>query len=135
MRYQNNSGLIPLAAIACKSNSTAKHELAIHERLKQSWMLVVGPTLVHQTCLIRIHRGTMLIGCWHYNIISSLRQSAKVTWPQIQARLLHLWKIKLYGIEIVPCDPPINEECTKKTNSDKNIDHFMDVLNILRKQK
>ena len=135
MKYRNNGSLVPLAAIASKNNSTAaRQELAIHERLSQSWMLVVGPILVNQTRLIRIHRGTMLIGCWHYDVINSLRQSAEVTWPQIQSRLIHLWKIKLHSVEIVPCDPPTNLKCISKVNVDGKSDYFVDVLDILRKQ-
>jgi hypothetical protein len=76
----------------------------------------------------------MLIGCWHYDIIGSLRQSAEATWPQIQTRLAHLWKIKLHGLEVVPCDPPMKSTYIAKI-SNQETDTFVDVLDLLRKQK
>lgn len=134
MKYRNSSDLVSLAVIANKSNSTTEKELAIQKRLSRSWILVVGPILVHQTCLIRIHRGTMLIGCWHYDIMSSLRQSAEITWPQIKARIKRLWKIHLHSVEVVPCDPPTNLKCASNARKNEETDHFMVVLDILRKQ-
>jgi len=123
-----------LSAIANRNDNTAKQEIAIQECLNRSWTLVVGTVLVHQTRLIRVHRGTMLIGCWHYDIINSLRQSAMVAWPKIQDRILNLWKIKLHSVEIVPCDPPVHLEGYSQICNNKETDRFLDVLNILRKQ-
>ena len=134
-KRRNNNELVPLNSVAYINNNNAmtRRELAMQDRLSRSWLLVVGKTLVHQTRLIRIHRGKMLIGCWHYDVIKSLRLSAKEVWPQIQDRLIRLWKLKLTNIEVVPCDPPVKSDCVSKNNREDDL--FKQVLTTLRKQK
>ena len=134
MKYQNSSNLISLAVIANGNDSTISRELAIQDLISRHWERVVGPTLAHQTHLIRIHYGTMLIGCWHRNKVLSLRTSAETIWPQIQARVEYFWKLKLRSLVIVPCDQPTKPSHLTKTDNSKESDPFMEVLNFLRKR-
>lgn len=75
-------------------------------RLRKAWGLVVGPALVKQTTLLRIHRGRLLIGCWPSEVAESLRESAAAVWPEVRARVQRLLGVRIAGFEIVPCDPP-----------------------------
>ena len=120
--------LVPLSALA-KADRAAEAEARTEARLRRSWLLVVGATLVNQTRLIRAHRGTLLVGCWHSEVIPSLRQSAQDTWPQIQARLERLWNLKFQRLEIVPCDPP---EPEIKAPRAPEVDSFEEVLKLFR---
>ena len=128
---QKSSGLVPLKAIAKAPDRAAQAEARTEARLRRSWLLVVGPSLVHNTRLLRAHRGTLLVGCWHPEIIPSLRQSAAATWPQLQARLENLWKLKFQRLEIVPCDPPEPETPAPPREEG---DAFKAVLRLLREQ-
>ena len=128
-RFSN--GLVPLSALAKPIDRAAQLEARTEARLRKSWLLVVGSTLVNQTRLIRAHRGTLLVGCWHSEVIPSLRLSAQAAWPQIQARLERLWKLKFQRLEIVPCDPPEPEAAVAPR---EEVDAFKAVLNLLREQ-
>ncbi len=81
-------------------------EARAEQRLARCWSLVVGPALVKHTRLLRISRRKLVIGCWDTSLMSSLRLSAEATWPQVQARLERFLKLRLAGMEILPCDPP-----------------------------
>jgi hypothetical protein len=96
-------GLQSLASVA-RPGSQAQAQ--VEGRLRRAWLLVVGPTLVNQTCLVRAHRGVLVLGCWHPELIPSLRASAQAIWPQLRERLERLWKLRFHRLEIVPCDPP-----------------------------
>lgn len=126
-----SQGLVPLRAVAKAPDLAAQAEARTEARLRKSWLLVVGATLVNQTRLIRAHRGTLVVGCWHPDVIPSLRQSAQETWPQIQARLERLWKLRFQHLEIVPCDPP-EPEAIPEPRSGR--DPLEEVLNLLREQ-
>ena len=126
--------LIPLGAIKNEVNCIPRYEVNIQERISRSWILVVGPVLVNQTRLLRIHRGTLLIGCWNSAIISSLRLSVEMIWPQLKLRLEQLWKLKLLRMEIVPCDPLESKSNLPITRSRDGIDPLKEVLKLLRDQ-
>jgi hypothetical protein len=131
VKRRGTGGLVPLSALAPNPDRAAQAEARVEARLRRSWLLVVGPTLVHQTRLLRAHRGILLVGCWHAEVIPSLRQSAAAIWPQLQARLERLWQLKFRGLEIVPCDPP--EEVAARAPR-AGSDPFAEVLNLLREQ-
>jgi len=131
MKRGFSGGLVPLSAVARKPDRAAQAEARLEARLKRAWLLVVGPTLVHQTCLIRVHRGILLVGCWHPDIIPSLRASAETIWPQLQVRLERLWKRHFQRLEIVPCDPP-QSAATPERRPER--DSLAEVLNLLREQ-
>lgn len=75
-------------------------------RLIKAWALVVGPALVKHTRLLRVRNRILVMGCWKPELIPSLRKSVEAVWPDIQARLERLLKLKLQKIEVLPCDPP-----------------------------
>jgi hypothetical protein len=122
-------GLVPLSALARTPDRAAQAEARLEARVRGAWLLVVGPTLVRQTRLLRIHRGILLVGCWHPDIIPSLRQSAESIWPQLRDRLDRLWHLKIQRMEIVPCDPPETEP-----RRPPRADPLEAVLNLLREQ-
>jgi len=124
-------GLVPLRAAAGKGDRAAQADARLEARLRRAWLLVVGPTLVHQTRLVRAHRGILVVGCWHPDVIPSLRQTAQAIWPQLQVRLERLWKLRFQRLEIVPCDPP-EPEAIPEPRSGR--DPLEEVLNLLREQ-
>ena len=128
---RRSGDLVPLRALARPKDRAAEAEARTEARLRKSWLLVVGATLVNQTRLIRAHRGTLLVGCWHPEVIPSLRKSAEAVWPQIQARLERLWKLKFQRLEIVPCDPP---EAEAPRPPREEADPLKAVLRLLREQ-
>jgi hypothetical protein len=129
VKRPGGGGLVPLSALARTPDRAAQAEARLEARVRGAWLLVVGPTLVRQTRLLRIHRGILLVGCWHPDIIPSLRQSAQAIWPQLSERLDRLWKLKLQRMEIVPCDPP-EPAPARPTRADP----LEAVLNLLREQ-
>jgi hypothetical protein len=131
VRRRGSGGLEPLSALAAGPDRAAQAEARVEARLRRAWLLVVGPTLVRQTRLLRAHRGVLLVGCWHAEVIPSLRQTAAAIWPQLQARLERLWHLKFRGLEIVPCDPPPAEAAPARP---VQADPLAAVLNLLREQ-
>ncbi len=129
MKRLGGGGLVPLSALARTPDRAAQAEARLEARVRGAWLLVVGPTLVRQTRLLRIHRGILLVGCWHPDIIPSLRQSAESIWPQLRDRLDRLWHLKIQRMEIVPCDPPEPEP-----RRPPRADPLEAVLNLLREQ-
>lgn len=130
MRRRGSFGLVPLRALG-RQDRAAEAEARAEARMRRAWLLVVGPTLVNQTRLLRAHRGILVVGCWHQDIIPSLRQSAATIWPQLQDRLDRLWKLKFQRMEIVPCDPPEPESARSHPSA---MDPLEAVLNLLREQ-
>jgi hypothetical protein len=128
---RQGGGLVPLSALARNQDRAAQAEARAEARIRRAWLLVVGPTLVNQTRLLRAHRGILLVGCWHQDIIPSLRQSAATIWPQLQERLERMWKLKFQRLEIVPCDPPGPETGPARQPA---TDPLKEVLNLLREQ-
>jgi hypothetical protein len=129
MKRRGGPGLVPLSALGRSPDRAALAEAQAEARIRSAWLLVVGPTLVRQTRLLRIHRGILLVGCWHPDIIPSLRQSAESIWPQLRDRLDRLWHLKIQRMEIVPCDPPEPEP-----RRPPRADPLEAVLNLLREQ-
>ncbi|MGA2081683.1 MAG: DciA family protein [Holophaga sp.] len=127
MKPRGGRGLAPLGAPARHPDRTAQAE----DRLRRSWLLVVGPTLVNQTRLVRSSRGILVVGCWHPDLIPSLRLSAAAIWPQLRERLDRLWKLKFNRLEIVPCDPPEPEPPRPRPAP---ADPLQAVLDLLRRQ-
>ena len=99
--------LVPLRAATLDAAAAA--EARTEERLRRAWLRVVGPALVGTTRLLRIHRRTLLIGCWNTEVIQHLRGSAEAVWPQLKERLERQFHLKLQRMEVVPCDPPSPE--------------------------
>jgi hypothetical protein len=127
---RQGGGLVPLSALARNPDRAAQAEARAEARIRRAWLLVVGPTLVHQTRLLRAHRGILLVGCWHQDIIPSLRQSAETIWPQLQERLERMWNLKFQRMEIVPCDPPVATAPARPPAADP----LKEVLDLLREQ-
>ena len=123
--------LVPLRAVAKAPDRAALAEARNEARLRKSWLLVVGAALVNRTRLLRAHRGILVVGCWHPEVIPSLRASAAETWPQIQARLERLWNMRFQRLEIVPCDPP---EPAAPAEPAEEVDAFREVLKVFREQ-
>ena len=128
---RSSHDLVPLRAFAKAPDRAAQTEARTEARLRNAWLLVVGATLVNQTRLIRAHRGILLVGCWHPEVIPTLRLSVAAVWPQLQERLERLWKLKFQRMEIVPCDPP---EPAAPRPPREEVDSFKAVLNLLREQ-
>ena len=131
MRRRGGGGLVPLSVAAGPGDRSSQAEARLEVRLRRAWLLVVGPTLVHQTRLLRAHRGVLLVGCWHAEVIPSLRQSVEAIWPQLQARLDRLWQLHFQRMEIVPCDPPV---AAVPARTETPADPLKEVLNLLREQ-
>ena len=131
MRRPGSPGLVPLSALGRNPDRAAQAEARTEARIQRAWLLVVGPTLVNQTRLIRAHQGILVVGCWHQDMIPSLRQSAETIWPQLQERLERLWSLRFQRMEIVPCDPPDPAAAhVRPVGSDP----LKEVLNLLREQ-
>lgn len=128
---RQGGGLVPLSALARNPDRAAQAEARAEARIRRAWLLVVGPTLVNQTRLLRAHRGILLVGCWHQDIIPSLRQSAQTIWPQLQERLERMWQLKFQRMEIVPCDPPGPATAPVRPPV---ADPLKEVLDLLREQ-
>nr|WP_320131105.1 DciA family protein [uncultured Holophaga sp.] len=96
--------LIPIREAGLKGPDA--QEARIEAKLRRVWPMVVGLQLAQCTRLIRVRRGTLLVGSWQMGTIPQLRKAAADTWPEVQKRLLEMFKIRLMRIEIVPCDPP-----------------------------
>ena len=120
-------GLVPLAALDRKPDRWVLAEA----RMRRSWLLVVGPALVNQTCLVRARRGILVVGCWHPEVIPSLRQSAAAAWPELSDRLERFWKLHFHRMEIVPCDPPEPANARPRPR-DPDRDPLKEVLELLR---
>jgi hypothetical protein len=120
-----------LRTIIKPTDRAAQTEARTEARLRRAWLLVVGPSLVHNTRLLRAHRGVLLVGCWYPDVIPSLRASVAATWPQLKERLERLWQMKFQRMEIVPCDPPEAAEAPKPR---AEVDAFKAVLHLLREQ-
>jgi hypothetical protein len=101
---RRSPGLVPLQELAADPRRGA--EVRMETRIARVWPLLVGPVLVRHTRLLRVRQRTLVLGCWKTEVMTSLRQSAEATWPQVQARLERLLGLKLQRLEIVPCDPP-----------------------------
>ena len=101
---RRSPGLVPLQELAADPARGA--EARTEARIARVWPLLVGPVLVRHTRLLRVRQRTLVLGCWKTEVMTSLRQSAEATWPQVQARLERLLGLKLQRLEIVPCDPP-----------------------------
>jgi hypothetical protein len=124
---------VPLCALDRHPDRGALAE----DRLRRSWLLVVGPTLVNQTRLVRARKGILVVGCWWPEIIPSLRQSAEAVWPEVRGRLQRLWKLTFHRLEIVPCDPPGPEPGRpprRDPDRDPDRDPLREVLELLRRR-
>ena len=125
MTRPGDPGLVPLRDAT--GRGTDAHA-RLEARLRASWLLVVGPALVHNTRLLRLHREVLVVGCWEPHIIPNLRRSAAATWPQLRERLTRMWRHDFRSMEIVPCDPPV----AAPPRPAREPDAFKAVLAILR---
>lgn len=82
---------------------------AAEHRLRLAWQQLLGPAMAHCTCLISARKGILMLGCWDPALLSGLRQSAQAVWPELQARILRMTRLRFTRIQVDPCDPPIPE--------------------------
>lgn len=75
------------------------------ERLRGAWARLVGPTLADHARPLALRKGILLLGCADPALLSSLRQSATTTWPELRSRIERLTGLRLAGIKVEPCDP------------------------------
>ena len=120
-------GLVPLREASL--NARERAEARVLRRLETAWGWIVGPALVRHTRLLRVHRGILVMGCWHNELVPSLRLAAESVWPQIQARIQHALGLNLRGLEVEPCDPPDHPPPRRKVR-----DPLRSVLEQLRKR-
>jgi len=76
-------------------------------RLRQAWHFVVGPALADRTRPLRVQGSILVMGCWELSRIAPLREAAEAVWPQIRDRIYRALGLRLTGLQIVPCDPPV----------------------------
>jgi hypothetical protein len=76
-------------------------------RLRQAWPFVVGPALAERTRPLRVERNILIMGCWELSRIATLREAAASVWPQMRDRIHRALGLSLTGLQIVPCDPPV----------------------------
>jgi hypothetical protein len=76
-------------------------------RLRQAWRFVVGPALAERTHPLRVERDVLIMGCWELTRIATLREAAAAVWPQMRDRIHRALGLSLLGLQIVPCDPPL----------------------------
>jgi len=76
-------------------------------RLRQAWRFVVGPALAARTKPLRVERDVLVMGCWELTRIATLREAAVAVWPQVRDRIHRALGLNLMGLQIVPCDPPM----------------------------
>lgn len=79
-------------------------------RLRQAWPFIVGPALAHRTRLLRVEREVLVMGCWELTRIAPLREAAIAVWPEMRERIRRALGLTLMGLQVVPCDPPKEEE-------------------------
>lgn len=116
-------GLVPLGEATRTPQDSAEDRAA--RRIAGAWKLVVGPLLARHTRLIRITRGTMLVGCWHTEHIPHLRASAQAAWPDIRTRIQRGFGLELHRIEITPCDPPPPPEAPRQVEVEDPLDALL----------
>jgi hypothetical protein len=78
-------------------------------RLRQAWRFVVGPVLADRTRALRVERDILVMGCWELSRIAALREAAVAVWPQMRDRIQRALGLNLTGLQIVPCDPPVEK--------------------------
>lgn len=83
-------------------------------RLRQAWPFVVGPALADRTRPLRVERDILVMGCWELARIGPLREAAAAVWPQIRDRIRRALGLNLSGLQIVPCDPPVETPAAPK---------------------
>ena len=76
-------------------------------RLRQAWRFVVGPALADRTRPLRVERNILVMGCWELSRIAALREAATAVWPQMRDRIQRALGLNLTGLQIMPCDPPV----------------------------
>ncbi|WP_243316866.1 DciA family protein [Geothrix paludis] len=76
-------------------------------RLRAAWVFVVGPVLAERTRPLRVERNVLVMGCWELTRIGPLRDAATAVWPQIRDRIQRALNLSLTGLQITPCDPPV----------------------------
>jgi hypothetical protein len=76
-------------------------------RLRRAWRFVVGPALADRTRPLRVERDILVMGCWELTRIATLREAAVAVWPQVRDRIHRALGLSLLGLQIVPCDPPV----------------------------
>ena len=82
--------------------------------LRQAWPFVVGPALADRTRPLRVERDILVMGCWELARIGPLREAAAAVWPQIRDRIRRALGLTLSGLQVVPCDPPVETPAAPK---------------------
>jgi hypothetical protein len=99
-------------------------------RLRQAWAFVVGPALASRTRPLRVERNILVMGCWELSRIVPLREAAAAVWPQIRERIHRALGLNLVGLQIAPCDPPIETPAPPK-----DADPLRRALNLLEARR
>jgi hypothetical protein len=79
-------------------------------RLRHAWRFVVGPVLAERTRPLRVERNILVMGCWELSRIATLREAAAAVWPQMRDRIHRALGLSLTGLQIIPCDPPVEPQ-------------------------
>ena len=53
-----------------------------------------------------MERDILILGCWDFSRIATLREAAASVWPQMRDRIHRALGLSLTGLQILPCDPP-----------------------------
>jgi hypothetical protein len=99
-------------------------------RLRQAWPFVVGPALADRTRPLRVERNILVMGCWELSRIATLREAAVAVWPQMRDRIQRALGLSLTGLQIVPCDPPV-----EKTAQPRDPDPLRRALRLLEARR
>ncbi|HJW43160.1 MAG TPA: DciA family protein [Geothrix sp.] len=83
-------------------------------RLRQAWRFIVGPALADRTRPLRVERDVLVMGCWELARIAPLREATTAVWPQVRDRIRRALGLNLTGLQVVPCDPPVEPPAAPK---------------------
>lgn len=79
------------------------------QRVRGSWIRLVGPSLASRILPLAVRRNVLVLGCPDPAYLTSLRQSADATWPELQARIQRFTGWRPAAVQVEPCDPPAPE--------------------------
>lgn len=100
------------------------------DRLARAWTFVVGPALADRTRPLRVQHDVLVLGCWELARIAPLRDAVTAVWPQIRERIQRALKLKLSGLQVIPCDPPEPIQPTPR-----DADHLRGALQLLEARR
>lgn len=122
---KRTSRLVPIGARLPNQRAEA--------RLRQAWRFVVGPALASRTRPLRVERNILVIGCWELSRIAALREAAAAVWPQMRDRIHRALGLSLTGLQIAPCDPPV--ETPEVPKDPDPLRRALSLLEVRRKER